>query len=105
MSILQSFFTNWLSGYDDVLIFAYLAVFIALALYGFHRSTLVYLYYRYRDRRPEPLGRLPELLAPYEIGVYVRHLGAVLEAVAGAAGLQSAAAGDEIDGAERECQK
>jgi cellulose synthase/poly-beta-1,6-N-acetylglucosamine synthase-like glycosyltransferase len=61
MSILQSFVTSWLSAYDTVLIAAYLVVFVALAVYGFHRSTLVYLYYRYRDHRPEPLGRLPEL--------------------------------------------
>ena len=29
----------------------YLAILLALAFYGFHRSTLVYLYYRNRDKR------------------------------------------------------
>ena len=61
MALLQSFFTSWLSGYDKALIAAYLVVFISLAVYGFHRSQLVYLYYRYRSQRPEPLGRLHEL--------------------------------------------
>jgi cellulose synthase/poly-beta-1,6-N-acetylglucosamine synthase-like glycosyltransferase len=36
-------------------------VFILLALYGFHRSSLVYLYYRNRHKRPEPLSRLSDL--------------------------------------------
>jgi cellulose synthase/poly-beta-1,6-N-acetylglucosamine synthase-like glycosyltransferase len=64
MSFLQSIYQTWqtwLSAYDKFLIGAYLVVFLLLAVYGFHRSTLVYLYYRYRDRRPEPLGRLDEL--------------------------------------------
>jgi cellulose synthase/poly-beta-1,6-N-acetylglucosamine synthase-like glycosyltransferase len=61
MSLLQTFFSTKLSAYDTVLIAAYLVVFIALAVYGFHRSSLVYLYYRYRARRPEPLGQLPQL--------------------------------------------
>lgn len=61
MAILQTFFTTWLSAYDKPLIAAYLLVFVALAVYGFHRSSLVFLYYRYRAHRPEPLGRLPEL--------------------------------------------
>ena len=61
MSILQTFFAGWsglLTGYDKLLIVAYLLVFVALAVYGFHRSTLVYLYFRYRDRRPESYGDL-----------------------------------------------
>ena len=57
----NTYVVSWLAAYDKLLIGAYLLVFIALAVYGFHRSTLVYLYFRYRDRRPEPLGRLPEL--------------------------------------------
>ena len=61
MRFLQQFFSNSLSGYDHVLIAAYLLVFAGLAVYGFHRSQLVYLYYRYRDKRPEPLDRLREL--------------------------------------------
>jgi len=39
----------------------YLAVLLVLALYGFHRTALVYLYYRYRDRRPQPERRFDEL--------------------------------------------
>ena len=61
MSLLHTFFTGWLSAYDQILIVAYLIVFVALAVYGFHRSSLVYLYYRYRGRRPEPMGRLHQL--------------------------------------------
>src|SRR5690242_6280738 len=61
MSLLPSSLTTWLTAYDQVLIGAYLLVFISLALYGFHRSSLVYLYYRHRDKRPEPRGRLREL--------------------------------------------
>ena len=61
MSLLHTFFTGWLSAYDQILIVAYLIVFVALAVYGFHRSSLVYLYYRYRGRRPEPMGRLQQL--------------------------------------------
>ncbi len=57
----HTYVVSTLASYDKLLIGAYLLVFIALAVYGFHRSTLVYLYFRYRDRRPEPLGRLPEL--------------------------------------------
>jgi cellulose synthase/poly-beta-1,6-N-acetylglucosamine synthase-like glycosyltransferase len=44
---------TWLT-LENVLITAYLVVLLTLALYGFHRSTLVYLYYRNRRRDPEP---------------------------------------------------
>lgn len=56
-----SAFSAWLATHDQFLIITYLLVFVALAVYGFHRSTLVYLYYRFRDRRPEPLGCLTDL--------------------------------------------
>ena len=46
MSILSSFFATALASYDQLLIIAYLVVFLGLAVYGFHRSQLVYLYYR-----------------------------------------------------------
>src|SRR4051795_8822686 len=39
----------------------YLAVLLVLAMYGFHRSSLVWLYYRNRHRRPRPLGQFAEL--------------------------------------------
>jgi cellulose synthase/poly-beta-1,6-N-acetylglucosamine synthase-like glycosyltransferase len=41
----------------------YLAVLLVLAMYGFHRSSLVWLYYRNRHRRPRPLGKFAELPA------------------------------------------
>jgi cellulose synthase/poly-beta-1,6-N-acetylglucosamine synthase-like glycosyltransferase len=41
----------------------YLVILVALALYGFHRSSLVYLYYRNRHRRPVPAGKFAELPA------------------------------------------
>jgi cellulose synthase/poly-beta-1,6-N-acetylglucosamine synthase-like glycosyltransferase len=61
MPLLPASLTTWLAAHDRLLIGAYLLVFIGLALYGFHRSTLVYLYYRYRSKRPEPKARLSEL--------------------------------------------
>ncbi len=39
---------------ENVLITAYLAILLTLALYGFHRSTLMYLYFKHRRRDPEP---------------------------------------------------
>jgi cellulose synthase/poly-beta-1,6-N-acetylglucosamine synthase-like glycosyltransferase len=41
----------------------YLVVLLVLAFYGFHRSSLVWLYYRNRDKKPRPLGRFSELPA------------------------------------------
>jgi cellulose synthase/poly-beta-1,6-N-acetylglucosamine synthase-like glycosyltransferase len=41
----------------------YLVVLLVLAFYGFHRSTLVYLYYRNRDKRPRAAGTFGELPA------------------------------------------
>jgi cellulose synthase/poly-beta-1,6-N-acetylglucosamine synthase-like glycosyltransferase len=41
----------------------YLAVLLVLAMYGFHRTSLVWLYYRNRHRRPRPLGKFAELPA------------------------------------------
>ena len=61
LTVIQTFFASRLAGYDQALIIAYLVVFLALAVYGFHRSSLVYLYYRYRSNRPEPLGRMVNL--------------------------------------------
>src|SRR5581483_4705383 len=46
---------------DHLLITAYLVILLTLALYGFHRSTLVYLYYRNRRRDPEPRLLFTEL--------------------------------------------
>ena len=41
----------------------YLVSLLALAVYGFHRSLLVFLYYRHRDQRPQPKGQYAELPA------------------------------------------
>src|SRR6476646_8822487 len=41
----------------------YLAVLLVLAFYGFHRTSLVWLYYRNRHRKPRPAGRFSELPA------------------------------------------
>ncbi|MFH0899765.1 MAG: cellulose synthase family protein [Pseudomonadota bacterium] len=41
----------------SILIGAYLLVLFVLAVYGFHRSHLVYLYYRYRRNVPKPSSR------------------------------------------------
>jgi cellulose synthase/poly-beta-1,6-N-acetylglucosamine synthase-like glycosyltransferase len=39
----------------------YFAVFLALAVLGAHRYLMVFRYYRYRHRRPEPKGRFASL--------------------------------------------
>src|SRR5262245_13745100 len=41
----------------------YLVVLLVLAVYGFHRSHLVHLYYKYRDRKPKAAGAYAELPA------------------------------------------
>jgi cellulose synthase/poly-beta-1,6-N-acetylglucosamine synthase-like glycosyltransferase len=41
----------------------YLVILIALAVYGFHRSSLVFLYYRHKDKQPTEPGKFAELPA------------------------------------------
>ena len=41
----------------------YLVILLALAVYGFHRSLLVFLYYRHRDGQPQANGCYTELPA------------------------------------------
>src|SRR4051812_27267288 len=41
----------------------YLVILLALAVFGFHRSHLVYLYYKYRDRKPRAAGTFADLPA------------------------------------------
>jgi cellulose synthase/poly-beta-1,6-N-acetylglucosamine synthase-like glycosyltransferase len=41
----------------------YLTILLALAFYGFHRSSLVFLYYRNRDKRPRAPGTFSDLPA------------------------------------------
>src|SRR4029078_10801413 len=64
----------------------YLAVLIALAVYGLHRTALISMYYRNKNRRPRPAGRFSELPAvtvqlPLFNEMYV--VERLLEAVAG----------------------
>jgi cellulose synthase/poly-beta-1,6-N-acetylglucosamine synthase-like glycosyltransferase len=40
--------------YQHLLIGIYLAILLCLAVYGFHRTILVCLYYRHKHKRPEP---------------------------------------------------
>ena len=40
----------------SVLIASYLVILLLLAVYGFHRSQLVYLYFKHRRRIPTPAG-------------------------------------------------
>jgi cellulose synthase/poly-beta-1,6-N-acetylglucosamine synthase-like glycosyltransferase len=46
--------------YQHLLIGIYLAILLCLAVYGFHRTILVCLYYRYKHKRPEPRELFPE---------------------------------------------
>ncbi len=46
---------------SELVVALYLGILLCLAVYGFHRSQLVFLYYRYRDRRPRPAGRFTDL--------------------------------------------
>jgi cellulose synthase/poly-beta-1,6-N-acetylglucosamine synthase-like glycosyltransferase len=52
--------TEWLT-LENVLITSYLVVLLTLAMYGFHRSMLMYLYYRSRGADPVPKGRFETL--------------------------------------------
>src|SRR5438874_5740420 len=52
--------TQWLT-LESVLITAYLIVLLTLAMYGFHRSMLMYLYYRSRGADPTPAARFTEM--------------------------------------------
>ncbi len=58
-ALLHSAWT-WLT-LEHFLITAYLTVLLTLAVYGFHRSTLVFLYYRHRKNDPQPVKRFLEL--------------------------------------------
>jgi len=50
------------NGFDAALLIPYFAVMILLAIYGVHRYTLVYLYYKHKKNyNPEPVGHFTEL--------------------------------------------
>ena len=55
--------TAWLT-LENVLITTYLVVLLTLAMYGFHRSMLMYLYYRSRGADPSPAGRFDPTKLP-----------------------------------------
>jgi cellulose synthase/poly-beta-1,6-N-acetylglucosamine synthase-like glycosyltransferase len=48
---------------SSFLVGTYLAVLLILAFYGFHRSVLVFLYYRHRKNKPRPAGVFADLPA------------------------------------------
>jgi cellulose synthase/poly-beta-1,6-N-acetylglucosamine synthase-like glycosyltransferase len=52
-------FDNVTTG--DIVLASYLLILLLLAVYGFHRSMLVWLYFRHPRRDPEPAGRFEEL--------------------------------------------
>src|SRR4029078_13125924 len=54
---------QWFS-LENVLITTYLVVLLTLAMYGFHRSMLMYLYYRTRGADPSPAGRFDPTKLP-----------------------------------------
>ena len=49
---------------ENVLIGCYLSILGLLAIYGFHRSQLVYLFFRTREKVPVPIGRFGEKNLP-----------------------------------------
>ena len=46
---------------EQAVVVAYLAILLCLAIYGFHRTQLVSLYYRFRNRRPKLTKRFTDL--------------------------------------------
>jgi cellulose synthase/poly-beta-1,6-N-acetylglucosamine synthase-like glycosyltransferase len=46
---------------SGLVIGTYLGVLIVLAVYGLHRTALISMYYRNKERRPKPSGRFSEL--------------------------------------------
>ncbi len=63
MLVYKRAMAQWLT-LDNVLITTYLVVLLTLAMYGFHRSMLMYLYYRSRGADPTPQGRFDPTKLP-----------------------------------------
>ncbi len=42
---------------EDLVTYLYLGILLLLAVYGFHRTQLVYLYFKGKKNRPQPIGR------------------------------------------------
>jgi cellulose synthase/poly-beta-1,6-N-acetylglucosamine synthase-like glycosyltransferase len=53
-----------MTWYQTALIAAYLSVLLVLSFYGFHRSLLVWLFYRHKQDKPEPKGRFEQADLP-----------------------------------------
>jgi cellulose synthase/poly-beta-1,6-N-acetylglucosamine synthase-like glycosyltransferase len=53
-----------MSWYEIALIGCYLSILLALAFFGFHRTSLVWLYYRHKRRQPRPARRFGEVELP-----------------------------------------
>ncbi len=53
-----------MTWYQIALIAAYLSVLLVLSFYGFHRSLLVWLFYRHKEDAPQPKGRFEEAELP-----------------------------------------
>ena len=46
---------------EILVIVLYLAVLGVLAVYGFHRAQLLYLYWKHKHDAPKPMGRFEDL--------------------------------------------
>jgi cellulose synthase/poly-beta-1,6-N-acetylglucosamine synthase-like glycosyltransferase len=60
------------NGFDAALLIPYFAVMILLAIYGVHRYTMVYLYFKHKKAyNPEPLSHFEELpLVTVQLPIY-----------------------------------
>jgi cellulose synthase/poly-beta-1,6-N-acetylglucosamine synthase-like glycosyltransferase len=47
-------------NFPDLVIALHLVILVFLAVYGFHRTQLVFLYYRHKKGRPQPAGRFTD---------------------------------------------
>ena len=48
-------------NYNFIWLLCYLLVLVGLAGYGFHRLSIVYLYWKNRNNKPQPKSRFQEL--------------------------------------------
>ena len=46
-------------NYNFIWLLCYLLVLVGLAGYGFHRLSIVYLYWKNRNNKPQPKARFP----------------------------------------------
>ena len=57
----EMFWAHSSALWGELLLAAYFAVLLTLAIFGLHRYRMVYLYFRHRHRKPKPVGRFQEL--------------------------------------------